>query len=187
VLTPMLIAILELIIDPLCSVVLEAERDERDVMARPPRDPASELLSRPLLVTGFLQGALAILAVCSVFLYATLHGLPAETVRSMGFLALVCANYALIFANRSFSASPLAGFARPNPSLWVSVAAAVAALAAIFRIPALAAFLHLGPLRAGEVLLCIAAAVALLGALEGVKLAVRRLWAAAKSQAELAL
>ncbi len=39
VLTPMLIAILELIIDPLCSVVLEAERDERDVMARPPRDP----------------------------------------------------------------------------------------------------------------------------------------------------
>ena len=95
-------------------------------------------------MTGFAQGALAILAVCGVFLYATLHGLPAETVRSMGFLALVCANYALIFANRSFSASPLAGFARPNPSLWVSVAAAAAALAAIFRIPALAAFLHLG-------------------------------------------
>ena len=71
----MLIAILELIIDPLCSVVLEAERDERDVMTRPPRDPDSALLSRPLLVTAFLQGALAVLAVCGVFLYATLHGL----------------------------------------------------------------------------------------------------------------
>ncbi|MHB8816665.1 MAG: cation-translocating P-type ATPase, partial [Steroidobacteraceae bacterium] len=35
VLTPMLIAILELIIDPLCSVVLEAEHDERNVMTRP--------------------------------------------------------------------------------------------------------------------------------------------------------
>ena len=69
----------------------------------------------------------------------------------------------------------------------MSVAAAAAALAAIFRIPALAAFLHLGPLRAGQVLLCIAAAVALLAALEGVKLVVRRLWAAAKSQSELAL
>jgi P-type Ca2+ transporter type 2C len=174
VLTPMLIAIIEIIIDPLCSVVLEAERDERDVMARPPRAPESELLSRPVLVTGFLQGALAILAVCGVFLYATLRGLPAGTVRSMGFLALVCANYALIFANRSFSASPLAGFARPNPSLWVSLTAAAGALAAIFLIPALAGFLHLGPLRAGQVLLCIAAAVALLGALEGVKLLVRR-------------
>jgi P-type Ca2+ transporter type 2C len=174
VLTPMLIAIMEMIIDPLCSVVLEAERDERDVMSRPPRDPASELLSRPLLLAGFLQGALAILAVSAVFLYATLQGLTAETVRSMGFLTLVCANYALIFANRSFSASPLVGLARPNPSLWISVTAAAAGLAAIFLIPALASFLHLGPLRAGQVLLCMAAAVALLGALEGVKRLVGR-------------
>lgn len=172
VLTPMLIAILELIIDPLCSVVLEAERDERDVMRRPPRDPARALLSRPLLLTGFLQGALAILAACGVFLYATLRGLPAETVRSMGFVTLVGANYALIFANRSFSASPLAGLARPNPALWVSVAGAAGALAAIFLIPAVRGFLHLGPLRAHQAVLCLAAAVVLFGALEGVKLLV---------------
>jgi P-type Ca2+ transporter type 2C len=175
VLTPMLIAIIEIIIDPLCSVVLEAERDERDVMSRPPRDPESPLLSRPLLVTGFLQGVLAILAVSAIFLYATLQGLTAETVRSMGFLTLVCANYALIFANRSFSASPLAGLARPNPSLWISVTAAAAGLSAIFLIPALASFLHLGPLRAGQTLLCMGAAMALLGALEGVKLLVGRI------------
>ena len=174
VLTPMLIAILELIIDPLCSVVLEAERDERDVMTRPPRDPEAPLLSRPVLVTGFLQGALAILAVCSVFLFATLRGLPAEGVRSMGFLSLVCANYALIFANRSFGASPLAGFARPNPSLWISVASAAGAMVAIFLVPSIRRFLHLGPLRSGQVLLCVGAAVVLLCALGLVKLAVRR-------------
>jgi P-type Ca2+ transporter type 2C len=174
VLTPMLIAILELIIDPLCSVVLEAERDERDVMSRPPRDPDSELLSRPLLLTGFLQGALAILAVCGVFLYATLHDLPAASVRSMSFLTLVCANYALIFANRSFSASPLAALTRPNPALWISVMAAAGALLAIFRVPALTRFLHLSRLQAHQVLLCIAAAMALLGTLEMVKLLVRR-------------
>ena len=92
----------------------------------------------------------------------------------MGFLTLVCANYALIFANRSFSASPLAIFARPNPSLWISLAAAGGALAAIFLIPQVRGFLHLGPLRGGELLLCIAAAVVLLGALELVKLAVPR-------------
>ena len=176
VLTPMLIAILELIIDPLCSVVLEAERDERDVMTRPPRDPEGALLSRPLLVTGFLQGVLAILAVCGVFLFAALRGLSAEQVRSMGFLTLVCANYALIFANRSFSASPLAGFARPNPSLWISVAGAAGALAAMLLVPSIRGFLHLGPLQSGEVLLCIGAAAVLLCALEGVKLAVRGAW-----------
>ena len=170
VLTPMLIAILELIIDPLCSVVLEAERDERDVMTRPPRDPESALLSRSLLVSGFLQGALALLAVCGVFLYATLHGLSAQVVRSMGFVTLVCANYALIVANRSFSASPLAGFLRPNPSLWISVVAAAGALIAIFSIPRVHVFLGLGPLQPHQFLLCAAAAAVLLGALEGVKL-----------------
>ncbi len=175
VLTPMLIAILELIIDPLCSVVLEAERDERDVMTRPPRNPESPLLSRRLLVTGFLQGVLAILAVVGVFLFATLHGLTAEQVRSMGFVTLVCANYALIFANRSFSASPLEGIARRNPSLWISVAAAAGALVAIFVIPAVRGFLHLAPLQGAEILLCVAAAVTLLGALEAVKLLARRI------------
>jgi Ca2+-transporting ATPase len=174
VLTPMLIAILELIIDPLCSVVLEAERDERDVMTRPPRDPESKLLSRPLLVTGFLQGVLALLAVCGVFLYAMLHAWPATTVRSMGFVTLVCANYALIFANRSFSASPLTGVARPNPFLWVSVVLAAGALVAALVVPAIRSFLQLGPLQAHQVVLCVAAAVALLCALEGVKLLVRR-------------
>ena len=174
VLTPMLIAILELIIDPLCSVVLEAERDERDVMTRPPRDPDGALLTPRLLVTGFAQGALAVLAVCGVFLHATLAGEPPEVVRSMGFVTLICANYALIFANRSLSASLVAGLARPNPSLWVSLAATAATLIAIFSIPAARDFLHLGPVHARQVLLCVAAAVVLFGLLEGVKGMARR-------------
>src|SRR4029079_18604361 len=44
-LTPMLIAFLELIIDPACSVVLEAEREEGNIMSRPPRDLRSPLIS----------------------------------------------------------------------------------------------------------------------------------------------
>ena len=173
VLTPMLIAILELIIDPLCSIVLEAERDEH-VMMRPPRDPDGKLLSPRLLTAGFVQGALAILAVWAIFLYATERGLDPERVRSMGFLTLICCNYALIFANRSFSASPFAAFSRPNPSLWISIASTVAALGAMFSVPAVRAFLHLGPLQAHQVLLCLAAAGVLLAALEAVKLLARR-------------
>jgi Ca2+-transporting ATPase len=173
VLTPMLIAILELIIDPLCSVVLEAERDEH-VMKRPPRDPNRALLSPKLLVAGFVHGGLAILTVWSVFLYAIWRGLGPEEVRSMGFLALICSNYALIFANRSFSASPWSAFSRPNPSLWISIGSTAAALTAIFSFRAVRAFLRLGPLQVHQVLLCVAAAGILLAALEGMKLLTRR-------------
>jgi len=175
VLTPMLIAILELIIDPLCSVVLEAEPDEQNVISRPPRDPDAALLSRSLLTTGFLQGVLAIFAVSAVFLYAVLSDSSPEQVRSMGFISLICANYALIFANRSFGAAPLAGFARPNPSLWVSLAAAAGALVAIICVPPVRIFLHLGLIHADQALLCVGVAVVLLGALQALKLLAKRI------------
>ena len=67
VLTPMLIALLELIIDPACSVVLEAEAEESDVMQRPPRHPDSALLSGPLIGWSLLQGAVAFAWVAAVF------------------------------------------------------------------------------------------------------------------------
>jgi P-type Ca2+ transporter type 2C len=34
---PIHIAFLEMVIDPVCSLVYEAETDERDIMRRPPR------------------------------------------------------------------------------------------------------------------------------------------------------
>ena len=44
ILTPVHIAFIEMVIDPACSVVLEAEQEEDDVMQRPPRDAQSRLL-----------------------------------------------------------------------------------------------------------------------------------------------
>src|SRR5262249_43555159 len=43
ILAPVHIAFLEMAIDPMCSIVFEAEPEEGDVMARPPRDPRSPL------------------------------------------------------------------------------------------------------------------------------------------------
>ncbi|MGH8199170.1 MAG: hypothetical protein ACREVO_02180 [Steroidobacteraceae bacterium] len=44
----------------------------------------------------------------------------------------------------------------------------------MLRVTAIRRFLHLGPLQALQVLLCVAAAVARLATLQGVKLLVRR-------------
>lgn len=48
-LAPAHIAFLEMIIDPVCSLVFEAEPEEQGLMRRPPRDPAQPLLSRRAL------------------------------------------------------------------------------------------------------------------------------------------
>ena len=81
-LTPMLIALLELIIDPACSVVLEAEPEERDVMRRPPRDPHSHLLSRSLVSWSLLQGLIALGAVTALLVAALERGMvPDEAAR----------------------------------------------------------------------------------------------------------
>src|SRR5271165_7039643 len=51
-LTPIHIAFLEMIIDPACSMVFEAEGEEANVMRRPPRDPKSPLLLPRRIVWG---------------------------------------------------------------------------------------------------------------------------------------
>lgn len=63
ILSPVHIAFLELLIDPVCSVVFEAEPEEVDVMTRPPRDPALPLFSSGSLGWSLLQGTLVLLAV----------------------------------------------------------------------------------------------------------------------------
>ena len=47
---------MELLIDPTCSIVLERQPAETDIMDRRPRDPAAKLLTAGILVKSVLQG-----------------------------------------------------------------------------------------------------------------------------------
>ena len=47
---PLHIAFLEMVIDPVCSIVFEAEGAEADTMCRPPRDPAAPLFTASFMV-----------------------------------------------------------------------------------------------------------------------------------------
>ena len=73
---PMHIAFLEMVIDPVCSVVFEAETEEDDVMQRPPRDPDEPLFSRALVAWSLLQGALAFALVAAIFVVALNRACP---------------------------------------------------------------------------------------------------------------
>ncbi|MGI9245654.1 MAG: cation-translocating P-type ATPase, partial [Steroidobacteraceae bacterium] len=66
VLMPAHVAFLELIIDPACSLVFEAEREESDIMRRAPRGRGDRLFSRRMIATSVAQGLMVMLGVFGI-------------------------------------------------------------------------------------------------------------------------
>jgi Ca2+-transporting ATPase len=136
-LTPVHIAFLELVIDPVCAIVFEAEGDEDDVMARPPRDPAAPIVSADLVHLGLWQGLVTLLAVGALYGALWTRTGDAGQVRATVFAALVTAVGALVLANRSFSLGPWASLRRPNRALWAVFGSAALLLLGALGVPAL--------------------------------------------------
>ncbi|WP_315751151.1 MULTISPECIES: cation-translocating P-type ATPase [unclassified Bradyrhizobium] len=163
---PVHIAFLEMIIDPVCSLVFEAETEESDIMRRPPRDPQEPLLPRPLVLWGALQGILAMLTTGGVLLLAHRNGMPDDELRALVFFTLVSVIVSLIFVNRSFSSSLREALLRPNRMLLAVIGFVVAVLATSLTLPAAATLFRFGPLHADDLALTAAAAITTLIMLE---------------------
>jgi Ca2+-transporting ATPase len=173
---PVHIAFLEMIIDPVCSLVFEAETEEHDTMQRPPRLPEEPLLPKSLLVWSALQGGLALVLTGGVMLTANTYGMPENEVRALTFFSLVLVIVSLIFVNRSFSTSLIEAFTRPNRTLIVIVAFVAAVLTLSLAWPAAAALFRFGPLHADDLAITVAAATVSLVLLELSKYPLRHGW-----------
>jgi len=169
ILTPIHIAFLEMVIDPACSVVFEAEKEEDDVMQRPPRDPASPLLQNKRIVWGVLQGLIVLALLAGIFITAARIGMPEPDLRALVFTSLVFMNMGLILVNRSFKASLFSAILRPNRSLWILFSGVTALLAtAVFWPPAQKLF-HFGQLHWDDLGICAIAGFVSLLLLEAIK------------------
>jgi Ca2+-transporting ATPase len=135
--TPMHIAFLEIVIDPVCSIVFEAEDEEPDVMNRPPRDPLAALFSPWLIATSLLQGALVLAAVAACYGIWLHTGVPAGQARAAAFVALVVSNISLILAIRSPRSRWHTMLAMRNRALWITLGVTLAMLSAVVGVPAL--------------------------------------------------
>ncbi len=158
VLLPAQIAFLELIIDPACSVVFEAEQADPAVMEAPPRQVGAPMFGRRVLTVAVLQGLSVFAAALGVYLWTVLGGQPDAVVRSVTFATLVVGNVSLILVNRSWSLTVWQTFRqRRNPALkWILVGAA-ALLAAMFAVPALRRAFNFGPITLSQLAVATAA------------------------------
>ena len=146
-LTPIHIAFLELVIDPACSVVFEAEGAEADVMRRPPRNPASPLLLPRRIVWAVLQGLVVLLVLGGGLSVAASRGVPENELRAQLFAALVLTNLGLILINRTFSSTLAGAVAGANRPLAVLVTAVTGGLAVALCWPPAQALFRFGPPR----------------------------------------
>jgi Ca2+-transporting ATPase len=157
VLLPVHIAFLHLVIDPACSVVFEAEPEERNVMRRPPRSPAEPLFGGKLLIVSFLQGLSVLAVVAGVLAIAHYRGHGELDSRALTFATLVVANLALIVANRSWSTSGLRALRVHNPALWWVIAGTLVFLGAVVYVPALRALFRFESLHLIDWAVCLVA------------------------------
>jgi len=116
---PAHVVFLQLIIDPACSIVFEAEVEGPDTMRRPPRRLHEPLFGLQALLPSLIQGVVVLVIVLSV--YAWFLRVDGEALaRTMGFTTLVLCSLGLILANRSFSRSLMSTLRSPNvPLRWV--------------------------------------------------------------------
>jgi P-type Ca2+ transporter type 2C len=169
-LLPAHIAFLQLIIDPACSIVFEAEGEESEVMNRPPRNSREPLFSRKMLALSLMQGVIVLVVVLGVFWFALSRGDNEQEVRALTFTTLMISNLGLILTNRSWSQPFLATLRYPNNALFPVVAGAIIFLGIVLYVPVLIDLFRFSALHPLDLLLCLSAGIGSVLWFEGLKL-----------------
>jgi len=160
ILYPMHVVLLELLVDPLCSLAFEGEHSDAAAMTRPPR-PAGELLfGRRQMLSAAVQGTMLLAAVFGLYAWMIGTGLSGEAARATVFIALVLGNLGLALADASGGSASLLD--RRRTTFWVIGATALLVLALCLLVPPLREILHFetppGPLLAAAVAIGLATA-----------------------------
>ena len=166
---PIHIALLEMVIDPVCALVFEAERKEADIMRRRPRPPQEPLFSWRMIAWSVFQGGVAFALLAATFLTATYQGVPEVQARALTFFGLVASILALILVNRSFSTSLSQALGRGNAAMRYVFAVVAAISALIMLVPQIQTLLKFGHLRLVDLGIAVALGATLFVILELLK------------------
>ena len=151
-LLPLHVVLLELLIDPTCSIVLERQPAETDIMTRRPRDPQAKLLDGRLLAKSVIQG-FAVFAASFGIYFTALAGDPANApvARAMGLVVIMLSNLFLVQVNssdRDFAIQSITRLVKDGV-MWAANFGTLLMLTMILYTP-LSHLLKLAPLTAGQ-------------------------------------
>lgn len=171
-LLPLHVVLLEVLIDPTCSVVLERQPEETDIMDRKPRDTTEKLLTAKLMIKSITQGIFVLAASFGLYLLV-LNDMEsnATTARAMGLTVIMLANLFLVQVNSSeydFALTSIRRLAKDRV-MWLINIGTLLMIAVILYSPLFGLF-KLAPLTMKELLAVIATAFVSVFWIELVKL-----------------
>ena len=160
VLMPVHIVFLELIIDPACSIVFEAEPAEKGLMRRRPRDPNEPLFNSNLIFYSVLRGISVSVIVLAVFAITWYRGQGEDDARTLTFTTLVIANLGLILTSRSMSRTFSGMFGAGNKALWWVLGSTILVLVLVLYVPGLNELFNFGRMHVPDLAVALAAGAA---------------------------
>jgi Ca2+-transporting ATPase len=169
ILFPVHVVFLELIIDPACSLVFEAEKEEKDIMNRKPRSIKESLFSPSTVLYSLLQGAVLLLVVVGVFMAAQGFGESVATARALAFTTLIVGNLGLIFSNRSWTLALPSILRQKNTAVTWILSGAVIFMVLSLHVPFLSALFKFGKFHFIDMVLCVSAGIASIITFEAIK------------------
>jgi Ca2+-transporting ATPase len=157
ILWPVHIVFLELIIDPACSVIFEAEKEERDVMSRPPKEIDEPFFGTKKILLSCSQG-IGILLICLIVYFVGLKiGYSERTARTLTFVTLIVSNIAVILSNRSWTSNIFTILTTTNKTVKWVVGGAVVFLFLTLNVPFLLDLFQFEKVGYFQLLCCIVA------------------------------
>lgn len=137
ILMPVHIVFLELIINPTCAIIFEAEKDEPNIMNRPPNQIDEPFFGAKKIALSCMQGLGILIVTFGVYFIALHLKYDIKEVRAMTFVTLIASNIAVILTNRSWTDHLFRIiFTRNRAVLWV-VGGAILFLTLVLNIPLL--------------------------------------------------
>jgi len=134
-LMPLHIVFMELIIDPVCSIAFESEREEMGIMNRPPRNSKERFFGVKSILRSASMGVFLLVSVIVVYFLTMNEGHSDGEVRAIAFSSLIIGNLFLILTTISNTRNAFAVLREKNTALLIILGTASTLMAALIFIP----------------------------------------------------
>jgi Ca2+-transporting ATPase len=170
ILFPVHIVFLELIIDPACTLIFEADSDDRDVMKRKPRGIDAKLFDWSTLLKCLFQGGLTLAMTIAIYLFVR-HDHSTEAARTLAFFTLVVCNLGMILTNRSLTRSSIAMLREKNAAFKWVISGTAAVMCLVLTVPFLKSLFLFSAVSMNDLFLALGGGLATVVLMELLKVA----------------